>query len=121
MLVRFPDVKILSVENGGTRWVPDVLQSLEHAYQKMPQEFQEHPVETFRRCVSVNPFWEDPIDELSEQIGVDNIVFGSDYPHPEGLEEPLSYVERLKGVPDEDVRKIMGGNLNRLLGLSVPA
>ena len=121
MLVRFPDVKLLSVENGGTRWVPDVLQSLEHAYQKMPQEFQEHPLETFRRCVYVNPFWEDQIDELSAQIGVDNIVFGSDYPHPEGLEEPLSYVERLKGVSEEDVRKIMGGNLNRLLGISVPA
>jgi len=50
------------------------------------------------------------------------VLFGSDYPHPEGLDAP---VEWSKGIADlfsaEDVRNIMGGNMYRLLGLPVPA
>jgi predicted TIM-barrel fold metal-dependent hydrolase len=43
------------------------------------------------------------------------VIFGSDWPHPEGLADPISYVDELKGMPDDDVRKVMGGNLARLL------
>jgi predicted TIM-barrel fold metal-dependent hydrolase len=121
MLVRFPEVKLLSVENGGASWVPDVISSLDHVYGKLPHEFSEHPRDTFLRCVSVNPFWEDPIDKLIDLISADNLVFGSDYPHPEGLDVPLAYRDRLASCSDEDVRKIMGGNLARLLRSTVPA
>ena len=49
-------------------------------------------------------------------MGVDHILFGSDYPHPEGLAEPCSYVDHLpEGLADEDVAAIMGGNLARLM------
>lgn len=119
MLTRFPNVKLLSVENGGM-WVLDALRSLDHAYSKLPQEFAEHPRDTFQRCVYVNPFWEDPVSLIIDAIGVDHLVFGSDYPHPEGLAEPLSYVNQLEGRPVEDVSKIMGSTLYGLLGLPVP-
>jgi predicted TIM-barrel fold metal-dependent hydrolase len=47
-----------------------------------------------------------------EHIGADHILFGSDYPHPEGLAEPCSYLDHLPpGLPEGDVAKIMGGNL----------
>jgi hypothetical protein len=36
----------------------------------------------------------------------------------EGLAEPLSYYDELQGLPDEDIRKIMGGNMIELLGLT---
>jgi predicted TIM-barrel fold metal-dependent hydrolase len=43
-------------------------------------------------------------------------LFGSDYPHPEGLAEPCSYADHLpSGMPEEDVAKIMGGNLSRIM------
>lgn len=41
----------------------------------------------------------------------------SDHPHPEGLADPASYVDELEGAPNESVRKIMGGNLARLVGI----
>jgi predicted TIM-barrel fold metal-dependent hydrolase len=44
------------------------------------------------------------------------VLFGSDWPHPEGLAEPCSYVDHLpEGLADEDLRKIMGGNLARIM------
>ena len=51
----------------------------------MPQEFAEHPVDVFRRNVYVNPFWEDDVAEVIALCGLDHVLFGSDYPHPEGL------------------------------------
>jgi predicted TIM-barrel fold metal-dependent hydrolase len=54
---------------------------------------------------------------LVELLGADRVLFGSDYPHPEGLAEPLSFVDELDGLAHDDVAKIMGGNLNRMMGL----
>ena len=46
------------------------------------------------------------------------MLFGSDYPHVEGLADPLSYLEDITQLADdEDIRKIMGGNMMRLLGI----
>jgi predicted TIM-barrel fold metal-dependent hydrolase len=114
MLSRFPGVKLASIENGGG-WTLPVLKTLEHVYRKMPQEFAEHPREVFLRNIWVNPFWEDSVTELIHEIGADHVLFGSDYPHPEGLADPASYVDELEGLPDETVRKIMGGNLAHLM------
>jgi predicted TIM-barrel fold metal-dependent hydrolase len=53
--------------------------------------------------------------ELSKIVGVDRVLFGSDYPHPEGLADPVTYVDALKKFSEPDVAKIMGGNLARLI------
>jgi predicted TIM-barrel fold metal-dependent hydrolase len=46
----------------------------------------------------------------------DRLLFGSDYPHPEGLANPVDFVDDLPdSLPDTDVAKIMGGNLKELL------
>ena len=70
----------------------------------MPQSFDEHPVEAFRRNVYVNPFWEDDVAELVDLIGLEHVLFGSDYPHPEGLAEPLDYLDYLAEYPSLDER-----------------
>ena len=49
------------------------------------------------------------------------MLFGSDYPHPEGMADPITFVDELAGLPDEDIHKVMGGNLNRLMGFSEAA
>jgi predicted TIM-barrel fold metal-dependent hydrolase len=119
-LSRFPRLKLLSVENGAD-WVPHLLDQLEIAYGRMPQMFAEHPVEVFKRNVSVNPFWEDDVGALVDLLGSGHVLFGSDYPHPEGLAEPLDYLEFLDGFPSIDAatrRRIMGENANALLGLA---
>ena len=52
---------------------------------------------------------------LVERVGASNVLFGSDYPHAEGLAEPISFVDELKGLSDEDVRKIMHDNARELV------
>lgn len=120
MLTRFPNVKLLSIENGGS-WVGGVLAALDNVYEKMPQEFSEHPRDTFLRCVYVNPFWEDSVDNLIDVMGADHVLFGSDYPHPEGLAQPLEWVNELGNRSPDDIRQIMGANMYRLLGVKTPA
>jgi predicted TIM-barrel fold metal-dependent hydrolase len=52
-------------------------------------------------------------------VGTDRVLFGSDWPHPEGLKDPISFVDELTDFSDEDVAKIMGGNMRRLLEATV--
>jgi predicted TIM-barrel fold metal-dependent hydrolase len=48
-------------------------------------------------------------------VGADRVVFGSDFPHPEGLGDPLSFIDEIAPLSDEDKRKIMGGTLSVLM------
>ena len=38
-------------------------------------------------------------------MGADRVIFGSDWPHIEGLEEPLDYVKELKAFDADETRK----------------
>ena len=114
---RFPDLRIATIENGGT-WVAPLVEKFEGIYKKMPQEFAENPVEAFRRNVYVNPFWEDALDGLIDIMSPDRLLFGSDYPHPEGLGNPISFYDDLpSSLSQADAAKIMGGNLKELLAV----
>ena len=57
---------------------------------------------------------------LRSSIGAKHVMFGSDYPHPEGLAEPLEYFDFLNEakLSEEDQRLIMSDNGNRMLGLA---
>ncbi|MGF7235257.1 MAG: amidohydrolase family protein [Frankia sp.] len=113
-LSRFPELKIAVVENGAS-WVAPLLNTLRDVYKKHPQQFLENPIEVFRRNINISPFWEEDMAELSSLVGVERVLFGSDYPHPEGLADPLSYIDELENLSEEDKAKIMGGNLSRLI------
>jgi predicted TIM-barrel fold metal-dependent hydrolase len=115
-LSRFPTLKVAVVENGST-WVEPLLKRMADTYKKLPQDFLEDPVAVVKRQVHVSPFWEDDLGELAGLVGEDRVLFGSDFPHPEGLADPASYAEELTGLPDETIRKIMGGNLARLMNV----
>jgi predicted TIM-barrel fold metal-dependent hydrolase len=116
-LTRFPDLKVAVIENGAA-WVAPLLKAMKDLYKKMPQDFPENPIEAIRRCIYISPFWEENYAELAELLGEDHVLFGSDYPHPEGLAEPAKYAEDLLAyIPDEErVAKFMGGNMAKLLG-----
>lgn len=121
MLSRFPKVRLLSVENGGS-WALPCLKALEKTYGKMPNAFREHPRDVFLRNIYINPFWEDSLQALIDVMTPEHILFGSDYPHPEGLAEPFAWAEEVSSLyPAAAVRRIMGGNMFELLGLPVPA
>jgi predicted TIM-barrel fold metal-dependent hydrolase len=112
---RFPDLRVASVESGGD-WVAPFVEHLADIHKKIPQAFDGDPVEQFKTNVYISPFHEDNLDRLIATVGTDHVLFGSDYPHPEGLAEPCSYLDHLpSGLADEDVQKIMGGNLAHIM------
>jgi predicted TIM-barrel fold metal-dependent hydrolase len=121
-LTRFPNLKVAVVENGAA-WVAPLLKSLKDLYKKMPQDFPENPIEAIRRNIYISPFWEENFAELAELLGEDHVLYGSDFPHPEGLGNPGTFEQDLSHLPDEFVRKVMGENLAKLLGVTaaVPA
>jgi predicted TIM-barrel fold metal-dependent hydrolase len=115
-LSRFPALKVAVIENGSS-WVAPLLDRMADTYKKMPQDFLEDPVAVLKRNIFISPFWEEDLGALAQLVGEDQVLFGSDYPHPEGLADPCSYVDELEGLPDDTVRKIMGGNLARLMNV----
>jgi predicted TIM-barrel fold metal-dependent hydrolase len=114
LATRFPKLRILPVENGSA-WVRPLIQKLQKVYERSPDFFEEDPMEAFHRCIWVHPFHEEDPVGLAKLIGVDNVVFGSDYPHPEGMHDPVSFVDELAALSEAERAKVMGGNLARIL------
>ena len=108
---RFPNVRVASIE-AGAEWVPALLKKLAKAYGQMPAAFTSDPVEAFRRHVWVAPFYEDDLAGLKEVLGVDRLLFGSDWPHAEGLPEPTAFARDLRRhrFGEEEIRTIMVEN-----------
>ena len=110
---RFPNLRIASVENG-SEFLGDLFNKVRSTARKVPGYFTEDPVETFRRHVWINPFWEDDVAAVVDLIGADHGIFGSDWPHIEGMPRPLDYVVELKGFSDADRLAIMRDNTRAL-------
>lgn len=115
-LFRFPELKVAVIENGSS-WLVPLLDTLGTIYKKQPQAFPSDPVEEIRTRIHISPFWEEDMAELAGLVGVERVLFGSDYPHPEGLADPVSYVDALTKLTIEDQAKVMGGNLARLVAV----
>jgi predicted TIM-barrel fold metal-dependent hydrolase len=113
-LFRHPELKVAVIENGSA-WLTPLLDELAEAYKKMPEGFLGNPVEEVRNRIHISPFWEEDLAELSSIVGVERVLFGSDWPHPEGLADPIRYVDELTKLTEPDQAKIMGGNLARLV------
>jgi predicted TIM-barrel fold metal-dependent hydrolase len=62
----------------------------------------------------MNPFWEDDVSELVGLIGADHVIFGSDWPHIEGLPQPLDYLSEVEQFDEDDRRRILRDNVRSL-------
>ncbi len=113
---RFPRVRVASVENG-SEYLPDLFRKLAHAKNRLPGYFAEDPADTFRQHVWINPFWEDDIAEVAELMGADRVLFGSDWPHIEGLAEPRDILPEIAGLPEGDRDRILYANAVELTEL----
>ena len=71
-------------------------------------------MEVFREHVWINPFWEDEVDEVVELMSADRVLFGSDWPHAEGLVHPLDYLADVAHLDETARDKIMRGNVVEL-------
>ena len=72
-LTRFPTLKVAVIENGSS-WVEPLLKNMADIYKKMPTEFAEDPVEAFKRCVYISPFWEDNFTQYVDMVGAEHGV-----------------------------------------------
>ncbi|SPM37785.1 amidohydrolase [Mycobacterium rhizamassiliense] len=114
-LYRFPTLKVAVIESG-SRWLFPLLDTIADVYKKTPESFAGgDPVEEIKNRIHVSPFYEDGISDLINLVGVERVLFGSDFPHPEGLAAPTHFADALGHLPVGDQAKIMGGNLSRLV------
>ncbi len=121
---RYPNIKILSAENGA-EWVPSTLVKMDKSrgMAKMGYwpggQLKERPSKIFMRHVGVVAYPEDDIAKLIEQTGsADWLMMGSDYPHSEGVPEPRDFAdEACRTITPEDTRKVMYENGMRFMGL----
>jgi predicted TIM-barrel fold metal-dependent hydrolase len=114
---RFPRLNVLIAEHGAS-WVPHTLKQLDKArvlgrngpWRGGP--LTERPSAIFRRHVRVTPYPEDDVPALVDELGGDDsiLVFGSDYPHPEGVAEAAHFADPLAPLPEDVQRRIMRDN-----------
>ena len=111
---RHPGVRVASIECGSS-WMIDLARRFKKAYGQMPMSFTRDPMDTLREHCSIAPYYEDDIVALRDIIGSENILFGSDFPHAEGLADPISFLSEIEDFSETDVRKVMGENAYSLL------
>jgi uncharacterized protein len=118
-LDRFPTLKIVSVESG-VGWVPFMLEAMEYEYKETGFKYKTTPLEIFRRQIYSCCWFENRyIVEDARRLGVDNVMFETDFPHPTSL-----YPNSLNQVADaasrftrEERVKIFGANAARVYNL----
>jgi predicted TIM-barrel fold metal-dependent hydrolase len=117
---RYPNMKLLLSEQG-TVWLPYTIRKMDHAFlMGRPAtwgKLEMRPSDYFRQHCFVAPFPEENVPRVVEAVGVDSIVFGSDFPHGEGLPEPTLYLDQVATFSEQDRRAIMRDNLARYLGI----
>jgi predicted TIM-barrel fold metal-dependent hydrolase len=84
--------------------------------------FSEDPADALRRQLWIAPYYEEDLPKLADVLGIERILFGSDWPHGEGLADPAGYVDELvddHGFDQHSIDRIMRDNAAELLGLPV--
>ena len=114
---RFPDLRVLIAEHGAS-WVPHALVHMDKSRGMgrngpwIGGKLKERPSAIFKRFVRVTPYPEDDIPAIVAGLAGDDrcLVMGSDFPHAEGIADPVEF-ESLLGSFSADVRRrIMRGN-----------
>jgi len=123
ILERPPRLRIVLGESG-IGWVPYVLERMEAELDKYSSRMRDHrpalrPTELFHRQVWVT-FEEDRLGvQLIPEIGADNVMWASDYPHPDSTfpESRRAVEEAFRDVDPAVTRKVVAENCAALYGL----
>ena len=120
---RFPTLRGGVIE-AGAAWVPGFLRQVDFAYKgfrktdKYLGELSMQPSDYIRRAIKFTPFPGENAGEIIQQGGGDLFMFSSDYPHPEGTNDPLGRFEHyLDEISEEDKEKFYRSNYEEMMGL----
>ena len=125
---RFPNLKV-SITETGTGWmVVPMLKMLEHHYAETHfsaklGDYRSHlsmsPVDYFHRNCAIGASVMPRSDaEMYHQVAPGKMMWGSDYPHPEGSwpNTPASMMDSFKGLAQDDVAEMLGENAIKFYG-----
>lgn len=119
---RFPGLKGISMEHGAT-WVPSWLQIMDagaHMFRSRTSESKSRvkpPSEVVHEHLKFSPFAGEPLGWIIENVGRDLLVFGSDYPHPEGTSNPIERFEAtLTGCDQATLDAFYYRNMEAIMG-----
>ena len=120
---RHPRLRFVMAE-WETGWIAHVLQRWDHAYYRaravdQTPELPMLPTEYFRRNFMVT-FEDDDIGvRTREQIGVENLLWGNDYPHHDAIWPNSRKIldEIMAGVPPEEEEAMVWGNVQKLYNI----
>ena len=118
---RHPNLKLMMAEVRAD-WLPETLAHLDAVYDEHRADLasRRKPSDWWEsNCLAGVSFMHKAEIEIRDEIGVDHMTFGRDYPHAEGTwPNTVDYLRDLfAGVPETDVRKILGENAIRFFGL----
>lgn len=118
VLDKYPTLKWVSAETG-LGWVNYILEGCDHEWERRhlwTEGIVTRPSELFKRQLYVDFWYESAGIQLRHKIGIDNIMWESDYPHSTSTyPESWEFVKRsLAGVPQEDRDKMLHGNAMRI-------
>jgi len=125
LLDRFPKLKFVSVESG-IGWIPFIMESLDYQFSSLitKSNLLHKPSEYFRKNFYAC-FWFEKrdISHVIEQVGVDNCMFETDFPHIVCLHPaPLEKVEEGLAKLDDSAReKVMSSNAARVYNINLGA
>lgn len=125
VLDRFPELMFISVESG-LGWVPYLLETADHQYEQQhlwTEGMSMRPSEYFRRQCYVNFWFEASGIALRHMIGIDNIMWEADFPHPTSTypHSRKAIETSLADVPVDEQRKLLETNAARVFGVDVGA
>jgi predicted TIM-barrel fold metal-dependent hydrolase len=122
VLERFPNLKVVFVEPG-VGWVAWYLYIIDDMATRQKYEFpgiKELPSFYFHRNLHLTFIDEpDAIQLLRHRVGVENIMWSSDYPHPVSSwpNSQAMVAEMFKGVPEDEKQLMIAGNAARVWNL----
>jgi len=124
---RYPLLKVGSVEHEAA-WIPHWLKQMDFTYVERPVFTKGWksaeglmPSDYWKRNMFVE-FMEDDLGvQLRDRIGVENMLWGSDYPHAEAtFPRSQQFLGRMfAGVPEADLRKITSDNAAKMFGFTL--
>jgi predicted TIM-barrel fold metal-dependent hydrolase len=122
---RFPDLRVATIECGAS-WVAGLLPRLDKAQMSCTKHapwvggrLEHRASDVFRSHILVNPYPEENFELIFKWLGPQHLMFGSDWPHPEGIAEPRKFPDYLPaGTSAEAIRLMMRDNSRALLGLA---